>query len=64
MRPRRWKGKCKSTGKIKWRSSMDAALALGSARKGILRPKLEDHHYRCPHCNYWHLTSMANGDKS
>lgn len=57
VRARREAQKCKTTGKIRWRSQVDAAMALGAARMRILRTKREKRHYRCPYCHSWHLTS-------
>lgn len=56
-------GKCPVTGKLSYPTELDAAIALGRAREG--RPvkgrdaKVEQRHYRCPHCGDHHLTSAA-----
>lgn len=52
-----------STGKLRYDSSIDAAIALGNARRAR-RVKgrddvVEQRHYHCPACSGWHLTSKA-----
>lgn len=56
----RKKGKCAS-GKIRYATSIDAAIALGKARSGRpvkgLDAVLEVRHYQCDQCAGHHLTS-------
>lgn len=64
---RQQKGKC-STGKLRYPTEIDAAIALGRAQSG--RPvkgrdaKVETRHYYCPECRGHHLTSAPNRTSS
>lgn len=55
---------CRRTGKISHRSEGAARAALRSMQSGALSEfrrregKVEVAYYSCPHCPYWHLTSM------
>lgn len=46
---------CAKTGKVRFRTEVDAMLAL--ARRAH-RDKGEIRQYRCPFCKGWHLTSQ------
>lgn len=54
-------GSC-PTGKIRYRSAIDAGIALGRAPAGRVvkgrDDKVEKRHYRCPTCHGHHLTSQ------
>lgn len=48
------------TGKARFRSRLDALLALmNTGRNDSRRPKDECRVYRCPECSGWHLTSQG-----
>lgn len=49
-------GKCKATGKVKFRTEADAEWVL---HKRQWRGKGEARLYQCPHCTKWHLTSRG-----
>ncbi len=48
-------GKCKATGKVKFRTKLDAEIALA---KRAHDDKGEVRKYFCQRCKGWHLTSM------
>lgn len=54
------KGVCPS-GKLRYASSIDAAIALANAQRARhvkgRDAVVEQRHYRCPTCSGWHLTS-------
>ena len=50
-------GKCGKTGKKRYRTSQDAALALAQTRGVGGERRRETRYYRCPFCDGWHLTS-------
>lgn len=61
-KPLRYKrrGKCAATGKLRYRSQIDAGIALGraiQARTVAGNEHVECRTYRCPSCGDWHLTS-------
>ncbi len=65
MRPKRPRTvKCWATGKIRYNTANDAAIALGLARSNIHRLERahEVRYYLCPHCNKYHLTSRTRGE--
>jgi hypothetical protein len=64
-RPRR--KDCFATGKRRYSTANDAALALSMARSSVNRTGQanEIRYYQCPHCHAWHLTSkpMMRGEQ-
>ena len=56
----------RSCGKVRYRSRLDALMALASCRwrDSPTRPKTEQRAYFHRLCKGWHLTSMARGDAS
>lgn len=51
--------RCATTGKLRYRTEVDAMLALMSTGRREKTKRQERRQYRCPHCNGWHLTSQA-----
>ena len=52
-------GKCPKGDKIRWRTSLDAALALGRLRSAVnSTERREKSWYRCPTCGSYHTTSL------
>lgn len=52
------KKKCRRTGKVKWRSELDARMAMANIdfkMRSANRDK-EIRAYQCPFCEFWHLT--------
>lgn len=52
------KHKCHKTGKVKWRTELDARMALANIdyKMRASTKNKEQRPYRCPFCEYWHLT--------
>ncbi len=52
---------CPPTGKIRYRTHLDAKLALlrTSRNQDSRRPKDESRTYACPECRGWHLTALT-----
>lgn len=52
------KHKCRRTGKVKWRSELDARMAMANIdykMRAATKDK-EVRAYLCPFCDFWHLT--------
>jgi hypothetical protein len=49
-------GRCNVSGKIKY----DKRGAQTAKNKRWCDERIELRIYNCPHCNYWHLTSLIN----
>ncbi|QMP19207.1 hypothetical protein [Pseudomonas phage Persinger] len=45
--------------KRRYRTELDAMIALGHIRHDPKTPKIPTRFYLCPHCNGWHLSSQA-----
>ena len=62
---RRKTSKCGVTGKIRYRSDIDAKIVLSEIqhKDSSRRPKIETKVYNCPHCKGWHLTSKPQPKK-
>lgn len=50
---------CAQTGKIRYRTDLDAKIDLARIRRWSDAPKLPKREYLCPFCAQWHLTSAA-----
>ena len=58
LRVDKTKRKCRRTNKIKWRTELDAKLAMANIdhkMRAATKDK-EVRAYLCPFCQYWHLT--------
>lgn len=51
-------GKCEKTGKVKFRSSVDAQIALCNTKTSDDPWRKEIRAYKCPFCRRWHLTKQ------
>ena len=51
----RFKKRCQKTGKVRYRSKVDAVTALATASKH----RAVQRAYHCTYCECWHLTSWA-----
>lgn len=47
------------TGKRRWRTRLDAKIALADINRRDRQQRREQRAYRCPICNGWHLTSRG-----
>jgi hypothetical protein len=56
-------GRCRWTGKKKFRDQIAAAKAIGSARSKPLRERVEKGSYLCERCRFWHVTSWETPDR-
>lgn len=58
LRVDKTKRKCRRSGKIKWRTELDAKLAMANIdyKMRAATKEKEIRAYRCPFCDYWHLT--------
>lgn len=56
---------CRPTGKIRYRTHLDAKLALLRTTRNTdsRRAKDEKRAYSCPDCRGWHLTSLTTWRK-
>lgn len=56
-------GKRSGCGKRRYRTEIDAKIALASCQRVTRGPErryaIERRHYHCPRCKGWHLTSQA-----
>ncbi len=53
------KRKCNKSGKIKWRTQIDALMAMSNIHAYKMRSSTkptEIRAYQCPDCGYWHNT--------
>lgn len=53
---RRRNKKCGASGKIKYRTALDAKIALANTQKARSPKREEVRFYRCPNCGCFHLT--------
>lgn len=65
LSPHRTNNRCRSSGKIKWVTELDAQMAMcntsnkqGSNTLRDATTKKEVRAYKCPECNYWHTTHI------
>lgn len=55
--------KCRSTGKIIYKTEEDAGASAEYLVAIDYRPELRLFVYRCPHCRHFHLTKRSQGPK-
>lgn len=49
--------RCAKSGKVRYRTSLDAKIALAKTHRSRKPKRDEKRYYRCPYCDGWHLTS-------
>lgn len=49
--------RCAKSGKVRYRTLLDAKIALADTHRNPKSKRDEKRYYRCPYCDGWHLTS-------